>query len=260
MNPYGSSARFVRLAVGLGVACAAMGCAETVVNVDRDRLISSRTERKPAGDWVIAAQLNATRDASGAVTGVTISATRDRPCTVTEIKTVDRTILHQREMTNPRLSRAIGYTAGSIGAASAVTLIAAATRTQNKADQEGLAVGAGVSAYLSIGLITILVREILAIDTETHVGRIDLAEARRDRCDRGAATGLPVRLLRTKNEAIAEGVLGPAGTATLPVLAEKLAGDTICGVEIGGVLVGHIEIPATNRASSVPSPAIATPP
>jgi hypothetical protein len=237
-------ARALGLAAALVCLAGASGCAE-VQQHNRDTLLRSRVERKPLSDWRFAGLGSLVKDQAGEVRSVSVTAEKDRACLIADVRTVDRTIVTERTLQNARRSRIAAYLMGGLGAANAVTAVALATQVENDTDKDVLIAQATIGAFLSISLITMIVREFGAIDSETHVGEVDLRSERRDRCDRQAAVGARVRLLRTKRAAVSEGVVAPGGKVTLPVEPAALQGDAIYALEVDGVVVGYIEIPGS---------------
>lgn len=246
------------LLAGLFCLAGSTGCA-TVTQHDRDTLVRTRTERKPLSDWTFAGLGALVKGQAGEAQAVSVSATRDRACSITEIRTVDRTVETERTLQNQRQGRILAYTVGSLGAVNAVTGTVIAAQMERESDREPFIAQAAVGAFLSISLITMIVREFGAIDTETHVGLVDLPESRRGRCDKQPAAGARVRLLRTRSEVASEAAAAPDGTVTLPLDPASLTGDAVYALEVDGVIVSHIEIPAA-QAGRGPAPAVAAPP
>lgn len=235
-------------------AVGAAGCAE-VLQHNLDRPVRTRTEQTPTGGWEVTGQAEIVKDDRGAVTGVRVATSRDRACRIIDVHTVDRTVWTERVMPNEQRSRVLAYTIGGLGAAGAVTNIAVAAQTGDDDTREVLTILGGIGAFLSISLITMIVREFTAIDTETHVGLVDLPEPRHGRCDARPPAGARVRLLRTRDSAIAEGLVSPEGTVTLPVDAASLRGDSVYALEVDGAVVTHVEIPSAAPAEPAPVPA-----
>lgn len=248
----GAALRGTAILVGGLCAVGVTGCA-TVSQHNLDRPVRTRTEQAPAGRWEVTGQAEILKDDRGAVTAVRVAASRDRACRITDVHTVDRTVWTERVMQNEQRSRVLGYTIGGLGAAGAVTNVAVAVQTDDKDAREVLTILGSIGAFLSISLITMIVREFGAIDTETHVGLVDLPASRHGRCDQGPPAGARVRLLRTRDSAIAEGVVSPEGTVTLPVDAASLRGDAVYALEVDGAIVTHVEIPSAPPADLAPA-------
>lgn len=240
----------------------ATGCSQVAL-VNRDTVVRSRTEKTLLSDWTFVGSGTLARADPGEPRLVNASAYQDKACTLTDIKVVDRTAVTERRLQNEERSRRMAYTMGGLGAAGAVTNIVVATQTRDPDVVTVLGVLAGVGFYLSISLVVQIIREFDAIDTETHVGEVELREARRARCEGRPSVGARVRLLRTKADAVAAGVTDDKGAVQLPVTAVT-GGDAIFALEVDGVIVSHIEIPtAKPAAANLPGagpPATATAP
>ena len=237
------------------------GCSQ-VTQHNRDTVVRSRTEKTLLSDWTFVGSGTLARDVPGEPRVVTASAYRDKACTLTDIKTVDRTAVVERTMGNEERSRRMAYTMGSLGAAGAVTNIVVMSQTSDPDLVNVLGVLAGVGVYFSISLVVQIIREIEAIDTETHVGEVELREARRSRCDGGPAAHARVRLLRKRGEPVAEGVTDDKGAVRLPVtgVTGVTGGDAIFALEVDGVIFNHIEIPAPKPPAGVATPPTSAPP
>jgi hypothetical protein len=246
----GRAARGAGVGIGLVCLASALGCAN-LKQTNRDTHVGARTEKKPIGGWEYTGQVSVDMDSGRWPAEVHVHADKDRPCLTTTISVVDRTVVNERTMPNARASRQMAYTIGGFGAAGAVTNLVVGAQMKDAADSEVFSVLAGVGMFLSISLITMIVRELSAIDTETHVGHVELPLTVRGRCDRQAPAGARVRLLRSRSEVVAEGVLPARGPLKLVLTGEPPTADAIHAVEVDGVIVTHVEIPAPKRAAQV---------
>lgn len=256
----------------LGAIVGSAGCAK-VAHTNRDTLVRTRTEKKVLSGWSFTAAEVQAKEGPLSTRAVTASLQRDRACLLTEIRTVDRTVVTERTYEGMKRARIMSYTMGSLGAASAITNVYVATQAKSKDVQTVAGVFAGIGAYMSLMFVVQLAFELAVIDSESHVGLVDLSESRPSRCDAGPAEGARVRLLRTRSVAVAEGVADAKGNVHLPVDVGADTGDAIYALEVDGVIVRHVEVPggkppavpaAKPDASVEPAPSsppsVATPP
>ncbi len=220
--------------------------------------MSSRTLRALAADWTFDAQAQLVADSEGRLSSVPVAVHKDKACVVTEIRTVDRTFVTHKTMQNELRSRRMAYTMGTSGLAGAIPSYVVAATTGDEGERLAFGVLAGIGTYLSITLFIQIGREIEAIDSEEHIGILDLPEQRRQRCDTQPAAGARVRLVRAGAPTAAEGVADAKGNVVLPVDPNGLHGEPIYAVEVDGKVVQHVELTAPKPALPVAAPV--TPP
>ena len=93
---------------------------------------------------------------------------------------------------------------------------------------------AGIGTYLSIALFVQIGREIEAIDSEEHIGVLDVQESRRTRCDAQPAAGARVRLVRAGAPLLSEGTVDAKGEVVLPFDPSAVRSDAIFTIEVDG--------------------------
>jgi hypothetical protein len=259
--PFGASsgaARGVRalgLVASLGLLVQSTGCAE-VRQYNRDTVLSSKTLRTLAADWSFGAAPQLAVDSDGRLSSVQVAVQKDKACVVNEVREVDRTLVTEKRMLNEVRSRRMGYTIGGLGATGALPAYILAVQTKNDDERLLFGVIAGIGTYLSITMIIQIAREFDAIDHEEHLGKLDLYEKRRERCDLQPAAGVRVRLVRAGAPALAEGVADAKGGVVLAVEPGAIRSDAIYAVEVDGKVVQHVELAAPKPALPVAAPGV----
>ncbi len=265
-------------AFSMTVGC---GCA-TIKVTYRDKEISRRSERKLLSDWTFSAlpspRPEYPRDA--ATTSMTVQ--KDKACSLTDIRRVDRTEVIERTFENERLGRILGYSMGATGAAGAVTNIYFATQARDKDAEIAFGVLGGIGTYFSIALVMRLVFEFSSMDTESRLGAVDVKETKLSRCENAPAAYAKVRLLPMaggkplrgssapvnpasvsengsmspleKSAEVIESLADKDGTAVFPMDPLKQKTPATYAVEVNGTVVTHVEIPASPPATSVAAP------
>ncbi len=199
-------------------------------------------EEEKASDLRQLAEVTLTRSADGQPEALKVAARRERACTRTLHRVVDRTEVEERELTSPA-SRPIGYVLGGVGASAlsgGVVLIA----TDNAGGNCFACALTAVGALLTCNLVAAVAADVRAIDRSRHVGVLDVSEERPAApCHGEPLAGASVRVVAVNGAALLEGTTDERGELVARVdLARALELGSSYRVTIGGIDVGAVSI------------------
>ena len=237
----------------LAILTAQAGCA-SVRQYNRDVPVSARTLRELAADWSFDARPRLPADSPERPSSLGVSVTRDKACVITQIRTVDRTVVTEKTLLNEKRSRNMAYPIGALGLAGAIPNYVLAIRTNDEDERLLFGTLAGIGTYLSIALFVQIGRELQAIDSEEHIGILEVQERQRTRCDAQPAAGARVRLVRAGAPVLSEGIVDSKGEVVLPLDPGAVRSDAIFTIEVDGRAVQHVELTAPKPALPVAAP------